>query len=151
MAFANKIRTSLYGRDLGIQSLTTPESGSGNGVMRFLVGAVEAWRQAVAVGGSTATNMKPAGVELTNTGSSAVQVLDPPVPGVEKTIVSSGGSTSFVRTLNSETLESSRGSSFTVMRFTQGGIVRLVGLTTARWGISGAIDSTAVCALTTTT
>lgn len=150
--FAGKIRTSFFGRKVGLQEMSTAESGSGTpGHAYFLAGEVTDIRRDVTNPETTAVNLKAYGLSNLSTGSSAVHVLDPPIPGLIKDIYSSGGSTVYFKTANSETMESSRGSTFTVARFQQIGLVRMIGLTTARWLIGGAIDSTAVCALTTTT
>lgn len=151
MAFERRIQTSIHGEDLGIQRISSAESGSGRGTQRFLAGKVDGIRAAVGNPETTASNLRAHGLSNLSTGSSAVHVLDPPIPGIYKEIYSSGGATAYVRTVNSETLESSRGSTFTTIRFQQIGRVTLMGLTTARWLIGGGIDSTAVAALTTST
>lgn len=139
--FASKITNSIHGRDLGIQHLSTSESGSGNGVQKFLAGAVVGIRSDVTTAETTSVNVKAHGLTAfgttsTGTGSSAVYTLDPPIPGVEKTIVLSCGASDgpvYFKTANSETIESTAGSSFTTFKLSTRGSVRLVGVTTARW------------------
>lgn len=150
MGFATKMTRSLHGREIGMQILSSAESGGGNGIQRYVVGTFGDVRVTVQTE-TTSANALPYGYSVASTGSSAVHTIDPPVPGVSKIIASSGGSTTYFKTANSETLESSRGSSFTTVKFQQIGFVELLGLTTARWLIRGSIDSTAVAALTTTT
>jgi len=149
MAFPAQATISVRGRELGIQVMSTSQTGSGRGgVTSFVVGSVADIRTEVTTAETTSANLRAHGLSPLNTGSSAVMTLDPPIPGILKTLYSSGGATAFVKTANSETLESSAGTTFTVMRFIQGGAVVLRGLTTARWLFFG---STAVAALTTTT
>jgi hypothetical protein len=83
-----------------------------------------------------------------------VFTLDPPIPGVHKTLVfgSTGGGTMYVKTANNETIVSTLGSSFTTLKSTvgNGGTVVLQGVTTAIWAWTGAA-STVIAAATTTT
>lgn len=134
MSYAAKITKSLFGRQLGLRQMSSAEIGSTH-PHDLLVGAEGVQRGVDA--GSTAGNLPPYGITQCATGSSAVQTLAPPIPGVEKTIYSSGGSTCYVKTANSETFESSRGSGFTVAKFNAAAVLELVGLTTARWLIKG--------------
>lgn len=151
MGFADKMNTSVHGRSLGIQRMSTAETG-GTNPASFLVGTIQALRGfATTAAETTAATIRAYGVSQLSTQSSGVHTLDPPIPGTEKILWSSGGSTVYVKTANGESLESSRGSSFNTMKFQQIGWVKLVAATTARWLVSGGIDSTAVCALTTST
>ena len=135
MAYNSKILTSLFGRRLGLQRMSTGESGGSKN--EFLVGPDD-FRVGVTTAESTATNLKPFGVSAqlgTSAGSSAVYTLEPPIPGVRKII---HGSTAngpvYVKTANGETITSSMGSTFTTIKVsTLGGAIELVGMTTAQW------------------
>jgi hypothetical protein len=148
MSWASKITTSLFGSRLGLQTLTTNVTGTGQAGRTYdvLVGA-EAVRSDASTADSTATYLKPYGVSLLTTGLSAdttaIFRLDPPIPGVEKTIV--WGSTT-VGTMGSKItvtnstgggagLQTSAGSSFTCASSSAGAVLRLVGVTTALWAV----------------
>lgn len=139
--FASKINRSIRGRDLGFQDLSSAESGSGNGTQRFLAGTVIGVRVDVTTAETTSANVKAHGLSQfgttsTGTGSSAVYTLDPPIPGITKTIVLSCGASDgpiYIKTANSETIESTAGSSFTTMKVSTRGKWDLIGVTTARW------------------
>jgi hypothetical protein len=151
MAWYDKITTSLYGRRLGLQRLSSAQDARKNEV---LVGA-EAFRSYATTGDSTGTNLAPYGVSLlTTVSSSCVFVLDPPLPGVHKTLVfgSTGGGAMYVKTANSETIVSTLGSSFTTLKSTagNGGTVSLMGITTAIWAWTGAASSIIAAATTST-
>ena len=147
MSFFNKITTSLYGRRFGLQLLTTPESGSAAGPIDFLVGA-EALRAGVTSADTTGTNLKPFGIsnlQGTSALSSSVYVLDPPIPGVSKFLVmgASANAPIYVRTANSETIQTTINSSATTLKSTLGtGIAHLVGVTTAIWAALGITSGT---------
>lgn len=131
MSFESRMSGSIHGREFGLQRMSSVEMGSSfPGV--FLVGS-EAIRQNVATADTTAGILRPFGLSVLSTGSSAVHTLGPPIPGIVKTIISSGGATAFVKTRNAETIETTAGSSFTTLRFLNAALVELVGLTTARW------------------
>lgn len=157
MAYFNKYVTSLYGRRLGIQRMTTAISGISKAA-EFLVGP-EAVKMGV-VAETTGTNLAPYGVSKvagSSASSSSVFTLDPPIPGVEKTIwfPSTGDKNCYVKTANSEVFQSTIGSSFTVIQSTAGGVLKLIGLTTAIWGApqltSGTSSNASGFAGTTTT
>lgn len=139
MAYFNKYTTSLYGRRLGLQRLTTAISG-GRVASEHLVGP-ESVKMGVTTNESTGTNLLAYGVSFVNgtsAASSSVYVLDPPIPGVPKTIVFSSANTPiYVRTANAETFRTSADSTIaTVISSTlTGATVGLVGLTTAMWGL----------------
>ena len=135
MSFEARMSASIHGREFGLQRMSSVEMGS-TFPGTLLVGA-EALRQNVSSAETTALILRPFGLSNLSTVSSGVHTLGPPIPGITKTIVCTGGATEFVKTRNSETLESSRGSTFTVMRFVGYGIAHLIGLTTARWLLSG--------------
>jgi len=151
MAWYDRITTSLHGRRVGLQRLSSSQDARKNEV---LVGP-EAIRTYATTGDSTGTNLAPYGVSLlTTVSSSCVFVLDPPIPGVQKTLVfgSTGGGAMYVKTANSETIISTLGSSFTTLKSTagNGGTVTLQGVTTAIWAWVGT-GSSLVAAATTST
>lgn len=141
MGFADKVLTSIHGRVLGIQALSSAESGSGRGTQRFIAGEVADIRREVSTAETTSLNLKAHGVShfgttSTGTGSSAVYHLDPPIPGVKKTIVLSCGASDgpiYIATVSSETIESSAGSTYTVIKMSTRQCLELIGLTTKRW------------------
>ena len=135
MSYAANITKSLFGRQLGLQQMSSGQIGSSH-PHDLLVGP-EALRKGISTSVSTAQVVPPFGLRNLSTVSSGVHTLGAPIPGVEVTIYTSGGATEFVKTQNSETLESSRGSSFTVARFVAQSVLHLVGISTARWLIMG--------------
>jgi len=154
MSYGDRILTSIHGRRLGLQALSTAQSG-GRAPFDVLVGA-EQVRLGTSTAESTGTNLQAFGVSVmagTSAGSSSVYTLDPPVPGVEKKLVF--GSTSitlYLKTANSETFLSSIGSSFTTLKSTQnaGASLNLVGLTTAVWAVLSAFSTGSIAGATST-
>lgn len=145
MAYASNINTSLYGRRLGLQQLTTALNG-GRAAHEYLVGP-DAFRVGVTTNESTGTNILPFGVSHikgTSADSSSVFTIDPPVPGVVKTLYfsSTGDTACYVKTKNSETIHTTIGSSHTTIKSTIGGCIQLVGVTTAIWGSRGITSGT---------
>lgn len=143
MAYNSKILTSIFGRRLGLQRMSSAETGGSRG--EFLVGP-EDLRLMINFE-TTATNLKPYGVSValgTSAGSSAVYTLDPPIPGVRKVI--SGSTVNgpvYIKTKNDETLLSSAGSTFTTVKISSlGGAFELVGVSTARWLCLGLTSGT---------
>lgn len=136
MAYNSNILTSIYGRRLGLQRLTTAQSG-GQANANFLVGPDD-FRVEVTTAQTTSTNLRPFGLSVlpgTSAGSSAVYTIDPPIPGVRKIIVgSTDNGPTLLKTANSETITTTMGSSFTTVEISSlGGSFELIGLTTARW------------------
>lgn len=136
--FAKTI-TSVYGRRLGLSILSSGESGNSK-KHEFLVGP-DAFRMPYTTGESTATNLAPWGVSRiagSSAASSSVFTIDPPIPGVSKIIHfdSTGDKNCYLKTANSETFQSTAGSSFTTLQSTLGGMIHLVGVTTAIWGLA---------------
>lgn len=157
MAYNTRIRTSIHGRRIGLQHLTTGESG-GAASAQFLVGP-EDFRVGVTTAETTSTNLKAYGISIcpgTSAGSSAVYTLEPPIPGVRKVI--QGGTANgpvYIKTANAETLLTTVGSSHTTVKVSSvGGTFELVGLTTAIWGAyitSGTSSQASGFGLTTST
>lgn len=138
MPYNTKIVTSLWGRRFGLQPMSSIENG-GKGPLEFLVGP-DAHRMGVATDESTGGGVGAAGLSFligTSVASTPVFVLDPPIPGVDKTIhFGSTDSKLWVRTKNAETIRTSgasTGATFTAFTSSAGGTVRLTGLTTAIW------------------
>lgn len=152
MAFADKIITSLFGRRVGLQPMSSSQTGGRAG--EFLVGP-DSLRLGVTTAETTATNLAAHGVSfITSAVSSGVYVLDPPIPGVHKTLTfTATGATAYVRTANNETiLTASQGTSGTVIKSTQNasGALFLMGMTTAAWALTAPV-STTLFAVTTST
>lgn len=140
MGFANKVVTSLHGRIVGIQNLSSAESGSGNGMQHFLAGSFGDIRRDVSTAATTSVNLKAHGVShfgttSTGTGSSAVYTIDPPIPGVRKTIALSCGASEgpiYIKTTGA-TIETSAGSTYQTIKMSTRQTLEMMGLTTARW------------------
>lgn len=146
MAFKSNILTSLFGRRIGLQLMTTAQTGGNSGAKEFLVGP-EALRVETSTAETTSTNLNPFGISVcpgTSAASSAVYTLDPPIPGVAKYIA--GGTANgpiYVKTANSETIISTVGSTFTTVKVSSvGGTFELIGLTTAAWLARGLTSGT---------
>lgn len=137
MAFNSKYTVSLHGRRFGIQHLSSGESGGSRGSVDLLVGP-EALRAEVSTADTTAINLNAFGVSVlpgTSAGSSSVYTLNPPIPGVMKTIMGTTANGPFIiKTANSETIHTTAGTSFTTVEISSiGGGFSLVGVTTAIW------------------
>lgn len=139
MAFHTKYTTSVHGRRLGLQRMTTPETG-GAKPADFLVGP-EAVREGVTTAESTGTDLKAYGVSFlpgTSAGSSSVYIIEPPIPGVRKTVIFTSGTTpNYLKTKNGETFRTSADSTVATVIYSTltGAAVELIGLTTAMWGL----------------
>jgi hypothetical protein len=159
MSWSSLLNTSILGRRLGLQIATTNVSGSGASgrTVDLLVGPEEL-KRGVTTAESTGTNLAAWGVSFvpgTSASSSAVYTLDPPIPGVQKFINFNSTSQGpiYVKTANGETFNSTQGTTFTVLKSTnnQVGVISLMGLTTATWGLINVGLSTATFALTSST
>lgn len=159
MAYNDKYTTSVKGRRLALQQMSTTQSGGTRGLMEFLVGPDD-FRVNVTTAASTSSNLRPHGVSIlpgTSAASSCVYTLDPPIPGVRKTIVGTTANGPFIiKTANSETIHTTAGTSFTTVEISSiGGGFTLMGLTTAVWmGIgltSGTSSNASGFTLTTST
>lgn len=159
MAYNSDIQTSIRGRRLGLQQVSSAASGGAHGKREFLVGPDD-FRVGVTTSESTGTNLKAFGISYisgTSAASSSVFTLDPPIPGVEKTLYfsSTGNINCYVKTANSETIHSTQGSSHTTIQSTVGGVLKLIGITTGVWGglnlTSGTSSQSGGFALTTST
>jgi len=139
--YGSQANTSLYGRRIGLQILSTSITGASQGPSDALVGP--AVRHDVSTAETTATSIPAQGYTMlsgTSVASTPVFMLDPPIPGIRKTIYFlSTDSHISVRTKNGEAISGTSlgntGAGFaTVVRSSGGGVVDLVGLTTAVWG-----------------
>lgn len=157
MPFNNSILTSIYGRRLGLMPLSSGQSGSSRGPMEFLVGPDD-FRAETTTADTTGVNLKPAGearLNGTSVASSAVYVLDPPIPGVRKVLAvgSSANGPMYVKTANGETLNFAgtttiaAGSSFTTLKLVQGAI-ELRGGTTGQWEVLSPIGANSISTTT---
>lgn len=160
MAYGSGIITSIFGRRVGLQSLSSAQSGTGatQRKLEFMVGPDD-FRVASSAE-TTGTNLAAHGVSIVNgtsAGSSSVYVIDPPIPGVKKYIsaTSSANGNTYVRTLNSETIMTTFGSSYTTIKTTGTFALELIGITTAIWGglgiTSGTSSNASGFSMTTTT
>lgn len=157
MAFGSNITKSIFGRQMGLQSMSSNMTGSGRSgeVPDFVVGPEDVRRLITA--GTTAKNLPAYGVSRVNgtsAGSSAVYTLDPPIPGV-MAVLSFESTTQgpiYVKTAG-ETFISTQGTTFTVLKSTNNtvGAVALMGVTTAIWQILTPGLSTGTFALTSST
>lgn len=140
--FASQPYTSIFGRRLGLTMMTTPVTGSARGPFDVLTGA-EQVRAGVTTAETTGTRIAPHGVSFlngTSAASSSVYVLDPPVPGVRKTVVFSSANTpQYLKTANGETFRTSADSTIAtvILSTLTGAVVEMIGLTTAMWGFLG--------------
>lgn len=148
MAYATKITTSLFGRRLGLQRMSTPETGGSRGPAEFVVGAEDV-RRGVTTNETTAANIAAWGITRlfgTSAASTPVYTLDPPIPGVRKGIhFASTDSAIYVKVGNGGAIAGTSLSSTgaTAIRSSGGGYVDLIGLTTALYAALG-FSSTAV-------
>jgi acetylglutamate synthase len=160
MSWTDKITTTIFGRRLGLQTFSTAQSGASAGrTFDVLVGA-EAVRPYVSSAETTSTNMPAFGVSFLTTTSTtnSVYTLDPPISGVEKTIVIGSTNTATnmisVRTSTGATVcfTSSNGSTLCVIASSGGSqsVIRLVGINSTQWASVG-LTTSAGFSLTTST
>lgn len=152
--------TSLFGSRLGLFALSSARDAVKGDVLTARGGVNVQQHNTTA--DTTATSLRAYGVSLLTTiSSSCVFVLDPPIPGVTKTLIfgSTGAAAMYVRSSTAApsgatdpVFISTMGSSFTVLKSTagNGGTVMLVGATSAIWAIVGT-GSSLIAAGTTTT
>jgi hypothetical protein len=136
MAFNDKITTSLRGRRLGLQIMSSVHTGGSRGPNEFLVGPDDFKVEVNTTAESTSVYLKAHGISKllsSSAGSSQVYTLDPPIPGVSKTIFNSTNATAFIK-LVSGVIQSTVGSTQTVIAFPAAGhSMTLTGVTTALW------------------
>lgn len=164
MAWANNILTSIFGRRLGLIPGTTNVIGANTGpTVDFLAGP-EDIKMGVSTAETTAAYMKAYGVTLLTSAqtaaSGAVMRLDPPIPGVRKTIsiqsTASGVASTIVWWITSSTgggapfVGSTWSSSFTVLATSGSANIQLLGVTTGQWLIFNTSGQFLSAAATTT-
>ena len=131
MPYGDKIRTSIHGRRLGLQQLSSAETGGSKGPREYLVGP-ESFRAGVTTAETTSVNVAAYGVSAlanTSAASSAVYTIDPPVPGVEKVVHMSSG----VYLNTGAAIYSSAGTTQATVVSSNAGVARLTGFTTGIW------------------
>lgn len=135
MAWNNKITTSKHGRRLGLNQVSSSESG-GSKQFEFLVGPDD-FRVGVSTAETTDVNLSPFGASIdlgTSAASSAVYTLDPPIPGVRKVIAGSTANGPVYVNTGDALVTSSAGSTHaTVKLSTLGNAVEMIGVTTGIW------------------
>lgn len=146
MAFGSQILTSIYGRRLGLQTMSSAQTGGSKGAKDYLVGPAE-FRAAVTTAETTSANVESHGTSYlpgTSAASSAVYTLDPPIPGVSKRVLfDSSNGPIYLKTANSETFLTTVGSTHTTIKASSfGGSISLIGITTAIWGLMGVTSGT---------
>lgn len=140
--------TNLHGKRLGLQILSSGQSGGSKGPLEFLVGP-DGFRDPVSTAETTVTPVNASGLTIlvgTSAASTPVFTLAPPIPGVTKTVAF--GSTDSALYLKMSSGVAIAGTSLgntgaTVIRSSGGGTVELEGLTTALYAAL-TISSTAV-------
>lgn len=140
--------TSIYGRRLGLQPLSSAQSGGSKGIVELLVGP-DGFRDPVSTAETTSTPINPSGATIlvgTSAASTPVFTLAPPIPGVKKRIYfGSTDSALYVKmTAGVSIAGTSLGSTVcAAIRSSGGGYVELEGLTSAIYGALN-VSSTAV-------
>jgi len=148
MAYNSNIMTSIFGRRIGLQRLSSQQTGGSRGPVDLLVGP-EDLRQGVSTNNSTSVNLRAWGINRligTSAASTVVYTIDPPIPGVRVQI-------NFASTDSAIYAKMSAGCSITgtslgstvaaTIRSSGGGTVELMGLTTALFAAL-AVSSSAV-------
>ena len=160
MAWNALITTTLFGRRLGLQSMSSAVSGGSNGPTDLLVGP-DAFRDYCSTSETTGTNLKAYGTSVLTTGAggstNTLYKLDPPIAGVGKTIVIASTNTATnmitVQTSTGATIcyTSSNGSTFCTISSSGGSqaAFRLTGINSTQWGSLNL--TTSAFALSTTT
>ena len=138
MPYNANIITSIWGRRIGLQQMTSAQTGGLPS--EHLVGP-ESFRERVTTAETTGTTVPAYGISFlagTSAASSSVYVLQPPIPGVRKTVVFSSANTPmYLKTANGETFRTTADSTIAtvILSTLTGCCVDLVGLTTAMWGL----------------
>lgn len=146
------ILTSIYGRRIGLQPLSTGQTGGTKGPLEFLQGFDDV-RLAISTAESTATPIDAGGISYlvgTSVASTPVFQIAPPIPGVRKTVVF-GSTDSAIYLRPSVTTHAFFGTSLGAtgagaIRSSGGGYVELMGISTSLYAVV-AQSSSAVNAL----
>lgn len=129
------VLTSIYGTRLGLQRLSTAQSGGTRGAIELTAGP-DGFHDPVSTAATTAINVRPLGLTVlpgTSAASSAVYTIDPPIPGVRALIYgATDNGPVYLKTANGENFISSMGSTFNTIKVSSlGGAFELYGLSTA--------------------
>lgn len=141
----NQIRDSIKGRKLGLDTNNDPNTTYGGSSMRggFLAGYIGSRLPVQFVGSTVASTLYPTGyIELASAPST--QSFNAPIPGAEVTITYTGTSTGGypVRLTNGNFNSSTGSSNNQLTLWGQGASVRLVGLSTALFGVISGLGQT---------
>lgn len=135
MAWNDKYTASIKGRRLGLQQMSTTQTGGSRGMNEFLIGP-DAFRGEVTTSESTSTKLKCHGISqlyASSAGSSQVYDLDLPIAGVRKTIYNTTNATAYVD-LGAAVVRSSVGSTQHIIALpAAGACIDLCGLTSGVW------------------
>ena len=146
MAWNSNILTNLFGRRVGLQPVSTNAMGASVGGADLLAGP-EDIRMGVSTAETTAAAIKAYGITLLTSAQTAatgaVVRLDPPIPGVRKTISIQSTATAVASTIQWIITSSTGGgapfigstwsSSFTVLASSTPVLIQLMGGTTGQW------------------
>lgn len=151
MPYNSSILPSIYGRRVGLQELSSGQSGGSKGPGEFLVGP-EDIRIGVTTNETTGTPINAWGLSNligTSVASTPVYSISPPIPGIRKTV--NFGSTDSALYLKAASGVSFSGTSLgstgaTVIRSSGGGCVDLMGVSTSVFAVLS-VSSSAVNAL----
>ena len=163
MAWQSGMLTSIFGRRVGLQPVSTNAMGASVGGADLVVGP-EDIRMGVSTAETTATAIKAYGVTLLTSAQSAatgaVVRLDPPIPGVRKVISIQSTATAVASTVGWIITSSTGGgapfvgstwsSSFTVLASTTPVVINLLGATTGMWLMFNSSGQFSGAATTTT-
>ena len=152
MAFEDKIITSVHGRRLGLQRVTTALSGGTLGDHEFLVGSFDGQRLNATTADTTAASLTPFGMHTLNVSSvasSQVYFVDPPIPGTGPLwVMPVATDFAYLRIASSAlgaapVVQTSAGSTFTTIKLSTLGFgLQLVPMTTALWLAVGGSTAT---------
>ena len=143
--------TSIYGKRLGLQLLSSGQTGGSKGFQEYLVGP-DGFRDPSTTSESTGTPINPSGLSFivgTSVASTPVFTLAPPVVGVKKRLFfNSTDSALYVKMSSGVAIAGTSlgNTGATVIRSSGGGYVELEGVTTALYAALN-VSSSAVNAL----
>ena len=138
MAYGSGIVTSLFGRRVGLQTMSSAVTGATKSLpQEFLVGP-ECIRYGVTTNETTGTPMQASGISYlvgTSAASTPIFQLAPPIPGVKK-VIYFGSTDSALYVRPSVATHAFSGTSLGstacgAIRSSAGGMIELIGITTA--------------------
>jgi len=150
MPYGNSVVTSVHGRRLGLQTMSTSNSGATKTQPQEFIVGPDSLRLGVTTNETTATPMNASGISYlvgTSAASTPVYSIAPPIPGVHKFVYfASTDSAIYVKA--SVATHSFSGTSLGAtlcgaFASSGGGMVELVGVTTALYAVL-TISSSAV-------